>query len=57
MLERPQLRPYYVCRQVSHTAWEQLRDSEGGIARFETMIEAQEAARKAAAKLAKEPKT
>ncbi len=44
MLERPQLRPYYVCRQVSHTAWEQLRDSEGGIARFETMIEAQEAA-------------
>jgi len=44
MLERPQLRPYYVCRQVSHTGWEQLRASEGGIARFETMVEAQEAA-------------
>jgi hypothetical protein len=44
MLERPQLRPYYVCRQVSPTGWEQLHASEGGIARFETMSEAQEAA-------------
>jgi len=39
-----QLRPYYVCRQVSPTGWEQLHASEGGIARFETMSEAQEAA-------------
>jgi hypothetical protein len=44
MLSKPQLRPYYVCRQVSATGWEQLHASEGGIASFETMQEAQEAA-------------
>ena len=44
MLSTPQLRPYYVCRQVSATGWEQLHASEGGIASFETMQEAQEAA-------------
>lgn len=45
MLERPQLRPWFVCRQIANTQWEQLQRDDGcGIARFETMAEAQAAA-------------
>lgn len=44
MLERPQLRPYYVCRQTDALQWEQLREASGAVARFETMAEAQAAA-------------
>lgn len=44
MLERPQLRPYFVCRQTASLHWEQLLDEAGGTARFETMAEAQQAA-------------
>jgi hypothetical protein len=44
MLGRPQLRPYYVCRQTDALQWEQLHAASGEIARFETMAEAQAAA-------------
>lgn len=43
MLERPQLLPYFVCRQTDALQWEQLL-GDLGIARFETMGEAQHAA-------------
>ena len=44
MLERPQLRPYFVARQVEMLHWEQLHLGSGEMARFETMSEAQAAA-------------
>ena len=44
MLSKTQLRPYYVCRQIEMTQWEQLRADNGSVARFETMGEAQRAA-------------
>lgn len=43
-LERLQFRPYYVCRQIGISQWEQLQKVGGGIARFETIDEAQHAA-------------
>jgi len=49
MLERPQLRPYFVARQLSESHWEQLRDETGAIARFETADEARAAIDKATA--------
>jgi hypothetical protein len=50
MLSKPQLRPYYVSRQYAPIGWEQLHKPEGGIARFETLEEAQQAADDANAK-------
>ena len=44
MLSRPQVRPCYVCRQISASQWEQLSELSGGIARFETYAEAEHAA-------------
>lgn len=45
LLERPQPRPWFVCRQTDALQWEQLQRDDGcGIARFETMAEAQKAA-------------
>lgn len=44
MLERPQLRPYFVARQVAMLHWEQLHLGSGEMARFETMSDAQTAA-------------
>ena len=45
LLERPQPRPWFVCRQTAALQWEQLQREDGcGVARFETMAEAQEAA-------------
>jgi hypothetical protein len=45
MLDRPQPQPWFVCRQVAATGWEQLQREDGcGIARFETMAGAQAAA-------------
>lgn len=44
MLERPQWRPYYVCRQIGISHWEQLQKLGEGIAYFETIDEAQHAA-------------
>ena len=43
-LERPQFLPYYVCRQIGISQWEQLQQVAGGIARFEAMDEARQAA-------------
>lgn len=40
MLERAQLRPYYITRQCGDSHWEQLRDEDGSVARFETEAEA-----------------
>lgn len=45
MLSRPQSRPFFVCRQISESHWEQLQRNDGrGIAAFELMEEAQAAA-------------
>ena len=45
MLSRPQPRPFFVCRQISESHWEQLRRNDGrGIAAFELMEEAKAAA-------------
>jgi len=43
-LGRLQPMPCYVCRKLSESHWEQLRDSTGGIARFATYAEAADAA-------------
>lgn len=50
LLSKPQLRGYYVCRQIGPTHWEQLQCESGAYARFETMAEAQLAADEANAK-------
>lgn len=45
MLSRKTACPYFVCRQIGASQWEQLQREDGlGIARFETMDEAQQAA-------------
>ena len=41
MLSRQTACPYFVCRQIGASQWEQLQREDGlGIARFETMDEA-----------------
>ena len=45
MLSRQTVCPYFVWRQIGASQWEQLQREDGlGIARFETMDEAQQAA-------------
>ena len=45
MLSRQTSCPYFVCRQIGASQWEQLQREDGlGIARFETMDDAQQAA-------------
>ena len=44
MLERSQLCPYYVVRQIGISHWEQMRDDFGAAARFESYSEAEAAA-------------
>ena len=44
MLERPQLCPYYVVRQIGISNWEQMLADFGAAARFESYSEAEVAA-------------
>ena len=44
MLERPQLYPYYVVRQIGISNWEQMLADFGAAARFESYSEAEVAA-------------
>lgn len=45
MLSRPMARPYFVCRQIGASQWEQLQRDDGlGVAWIETMDEAQQSA-------------
>lgn len=45
MLSRQKACPYFVCRQIGSSQWEQLQREDGlGIALFETMDDAQQAA-------------
>ena len=44
MLERPQLYPYYVVRQIGISHWEQMIANFGAMARFESYSEAEVAA-------------
>lgn len=52
-LERPQARPFYVCRDISpgpsFSHWEQLQEEGGGCASFETEEEARSAIAKSPA--------